>query len=286
MPEKEVTLVLRVIQSVRLGGLWFGAKCDKVHIFGKFSIFSFLIIYVFQLIELVIAKDDPERMFECFSVIFFCGMGILKLFSLNRNHNDWLRLLNRMARLENEQRMTSVSADQSDGEENQVTSSVEVYTEKFKKTLFILLRIYGFTGVIYILSPFIEYGLLWCLGSRPQGYPHILPSWNPLDQKHVVFYVVVVLLETVAAAYCVLMHVAFDSAAIGVMIFICGQFSTLKQQSAMIGGRGRKDNPTEQQNARAHSRIIRCHQTHALLVMQVFYDLLGNALREMTTNCR
>ncbi|KOB72072.1 Olfactory receptor, partial [Operophtera brumata] len=241
MPAKYLTLVPRVVESVRLGGLWFGTEGNKVHILGKVAIVSFLGIYLMQLIALAISKDDPERMFECFSVISFCGMGILKMFSLHQKRKHWQYLLDRMSRMENDQRACKAvpKADQSDDEDH-VTSYVETYTGKFRRTSIILLRIYRFTAVIYIFSPFIEYGLLRFFENNPEGYPHILPGWYPLDRKHVVFYVVMVAIEAVAAVYCVYMHVAFDSAAIGVMIFVCGQFSSLKLQSSKIGGTGKK----------------------------------------------
>lgn len=267
MPAKNLTLVPRVVKSARLMGLWFGTKGDKVQILEKFAIFSFLSIYVLQLIALIIAKDDPERMFECFSVISFCGMGILKMFSLHQKHKHWLRLLDRASLLENHQRACkAISTVNLSDDKEHVSSCVETYTEKFKRTSIILVRIYSFTAVIFIFSPFIEYGLLCFFGNRPEGYPHILPGWYPLDRKHVVCYVVMVFIEVVAAVYCVYMHVAFDSTAIGVMMFVCGQFSLLKSQCSMIGGRGNMYNLTRQRDARAHLRIIKCHRTHVLLV--------------------
>lgn len=236
------------------------------------AMFCFFSSYVFQTIALFQFKDNIEHLFEVFSVITFCGMGILKLYSLSHNSELWLSLLQTMKVLEEDQlkrdEQLSTAEYESDGEtdNSQVADLVAAYTKKFKQAASILYNIYCATVVIFVLSPFIEYAFRVFKGKTPERYPHILPGWNPFDSAHIICYIGLVVCETVAATYCVCIHIAFDVTVIGVMIFVCGQFSSLVYQSERIGGRGKMCCLSRRRDIRAHARIINCHRVHIQLV--------------------
>uniref|UniRef100_A0A2A4JGV3 Odorant receptor n=1 Tax=Heliothis virescens TaxID=7102 RepID=A0A2A4JGV3_HELVI len=61
------------------------------------------------------------------------------------------------------------------------------------------------------------------------------------------------------------------------MIFVCGQFSLLRDYSAQIGGKGRQCNLSMRRDERARFRIIRCHEIYLLLVNSITeLDMLLN----------
>lgn len=265
-----VSLITHLIHNT---GLCSYLMMHKVHWVANFSTFCFLITFVFQVIALCVAKDDPERLFECCSVLAFCGMGLLKLLSLRRSHQSWRKLLTQISLLESAQLSkdpVSHTEYQSDNEEcDNFADPINVYTNKFRNTATILTRIYSFTAVIFIMSPFVEHFLCKMRGMECLGYPHILPVWATLDDFGVFGYIVIVVCEFVSAVYCVCIHVAFDLTAIGIMIFVCGQFSMLRDYSSRIGRKGRRCNDSKRRDVRAHFRIKRCHETNNFLLKLV-----------------
>ena len=262
-----VTLISCLIRNT---GLTSYITIHRVHWAANVATFCFLMTFILQVIALFMAKDDPERLFECFSVLAFCSMGVLKLISLRRSHQNWRKLLTQISMLEN----TQLSKDpisqaeyQSDDEECvNFSDYINIYTNKFSNTATILTRIYSFTAVIFILSPFVEHFLCKMRGMGCLGYPHILPDWAPLDNLSIFGYIVTVLCEFVSAVYCVCVHIAFDLTAIGIMTFVCGQYSLLREYSSRIGGKGKQCRLSKRRDDRAHFRIIRCQQTNTLLV--------------------
>nr|WCC57368.1 odorant receptor 33 [Papilio dardanus] len=224
-----------------------------------------------QVVELILAKDDPKHLFECFSVLSFCGMGIIKLFSLRGDGKQWRTLLNEAARLEleelKEERNPSTLEYESDNENDfSVTKYTSRYNKSFNFTFTLLSRIYSFTAVIFIISPFIQYTLWQMKGQKTVDYPHILPVWAPFDEMSTIWYILSVVLETVAAVYCVCVHIAFDLTIVGLMIFIHGQFSLLHAKSEQIAGSGKECTLSRARDERAHIRIKNCHRSHIVLV--------------------
>ncbi|KAF9413290.1 hypothetical protein HW555_008456, partial [Spodoptera exigua] len=259
-----VTMIVRVIYNV---GLKSYMTHHKVHWAANVCTFCFIITCLLQVVALFMAKDDPERLFECFSVLSFCGMGVLKLISLRKSNQGWRKLLTQISVLENSQKNKSSTSYQSDNEEpNNFPDFISNYTKKFQNTSTILTRMYGFTAFIFIISPFVEYILRKIRGMECLAYPHILPGWAPLDDLSFVGYMVTVVGEFLAAVYCVCVHIAFDLTAVGIMIFVCGQYSLLRDYSSRIGGKGDHCNLSKKRDLRAHYRIVRCHQTNILLV--------------------
>ncbi|XP_022814981.1 uncharacterized protein LOC111348556 [Spodoptera litura] len=239
----------------------------KVHWAAIVCTFCFIITCLLQVVALFMATDDPERLFECFSVLAFCGMGILKLISLRKSHHSWRKLLTQISVLENSQKKKSSTSYQSDNEEvDNFSAYIDDYTKKFQNTSTILTRIYSFTAFIFIISPFVEYFICKMRGMECLGYPHILPGWAPLDNLSFLGYIVNVVGEFLAAVYCVCVHIAFDLTAVGIMIFVCGQYSLLRDYSSHIGGKGNHCNLSKERDLSAHYRIVRCHQTNILLI--------------------
>ncbi|XP_013142610.1 PREDICTED: odorant receptor 94b-like [Papilio polytes] len=227
-----------------------------------------------QVVELILAKDDPKRLFECFSVLSFCGMGIIKLISLRRNEKSWRYLLNESAQLEieelKEERNPSPLEYDSDNENNIIVSKyAKRYSKSFKFTFTLLPRIYSFTAIIFIVSPFIQYALWQLKGQKTVDYPHILPVWVPFAERSIFWYILSVTLETIAAIYCVCVHIAFDLTIVGLMIFIHGQFSLLHAKSEQIASSGKECTLSSARDVRAHMRIKNCHRFHIALIQIV-----------------
>ncbi|KPJ12040.1 hypothetical protein RR48_06410 [Papilio machaon] len=231
----------------------------------------FFAIISMQVVELILAKDDPKHLFECFSVLSFCSMGIIKLVSLRFDGKKWRNLLNEAAQLEieelKEERNPSSAEYESDDENDfAITKYTRRYNKSFNFTFTMLSRIYRFTAVIYIASPFIQYTLWQMKGQKTVEYPHILPVWAPLDKMSIFWYILSVVLETVAAVYCVCVHIAFDLTIVGLMIFIHGQFSLLHAKSEQIAGSGKECTLCRERDERAHTRIKNCHCFHIMLI--------------------
>lgn len=271
-------LVSMITYLISNTGLTSYITIHKVHWVANVATFCFLITFVLQFIALFMAKDDPERLFECFSVLAFCGMGVLKLISLRRSHQNWRNILTQISSFEK----TQLSKDpishaeyQSDDEESvNFSEYINIYTNKFSNTATIMTRIYSFTAVVFIASPFVEHFLRKIRGIGYLGYPHILPCWAPLDDLSIFGYIITVLCEFVSAVYCVCVHTAFDLTAIGTMTFVCGQYSLLREYSSRVGGKGKRCNLSKRRNNRAHFRIVRCHQSNTLLVKLVWFNVI------------
>ncbi|KAF9808671.1 hypothetical protein SFRURICE_019829 [Spodoptera frugiperda] len=258
-----VTLIVRLINNIGKSYM----TNHKVHWAANVCTFCFIITGLLQVVALFMPKDDPEKLFECFSVLAFCSMGVLKLISLRKNHQSWRNLLTQISILENSQTKKSTDSYQSDDEEvDNFSAYINTYTKKFQNTSTILTGMYSFTAFIFIISPFVEYFLCKIRGLECLEYPHILPGWAPLDILSFYGYIVTVVGEFLAAVYCVLVHIAFDLTAVGIMIFVCGQYSLLRDYSSRIGGLGNHCNLSKKRDLRAHYRIVRCHQTNILLI--------------------
>nr|QIJ45802.1 olfactory receptor [Glyphodes pyloalis] len=275
-PSNLVTLIVQRIRNIGISLVKDGAI---VHWLGRISTIIFCSLYVLQFKAILSAKDD--RLFECISEMTFCGMGILKLISLYRNHKHWNFLINAVSELEKEELSNEESFDKYEKDDDvEFTFSYHIvsYTAEFKTVSTVLARIYGFTAIIYVLSPFLEYGFL--KDTREDGWPHILPIWPPFDHLSFSGYLFTILLEFIAAVFCVFVHVAFDLTAVGFMIFICGQFVLLRQYSQSIGGNGRQLQLSRKRDERAHHRIARCHKIYERLMIasHVLSTLLKNIL--------
>nr|AOE48025.1 putative odorant receptor OR20 [Athetis lepigone] len=269
--EDLVTLICSLIHNTGLSSY---ITLHKVHWAANLSTFCFVTTCITQVVTIFMAKDDPEKLFECFSVLAFCGMGVLKLISLRKSHQNWRKILTEISKLENSQLSKNSMSDadcQSDNNEECVNFSdyIKNYTYKFRHTTTILTRIYSFTAVVFIVSPFVEHNLCKMRGLECQGYPHILPGWSPLDAFSDFGYVVTVLCELLASVYCVCVHIAFDLTAIGIMIFVCGQYSCLRDFSSRIGGSGKQCKLSKKRDKRAHISIKRCHQINMVLVSSI-----------------
>ncbi|CAK1601131.1 unnamed protein product [Parnassius mnemosyne] len=266
-------LVFLVWHSLRKTGLVMSLDNGGVHWMANVAMASFLVTTVMQIIDLFLSINDPDRLFECFSILSFCGLGVIKLLSLRYDGDQWRNLLKEASKLEKEElnnENLSPLDYESDNEDEYSVSKyyVERYTKAFNATFKLLTRIYLFTEFVYITSPFIEYALFKYKNPEIVYYPHILPLWTPLDD--VVFgYILTILLELISAAYCVSVHVAFDLSAVGLMMFIRGQFCLLHAKSERIGGKGKKYNLSKTRDLRAHLRIKNCHRLHIVLVSLV-----------------
>lgn len=258
-----------VQHRIRNTGIHYGTSTFEIRRIAQLSIICFLVTNVTQVIALFMAKDDPNKLFACFSVLSFCLMGFLKLSSLLGNQGRWRFLIAKAALMEgdqlkyNQNLMPDYESD--DEEENPFSKHIQSYTKNFFNISTYLSRIYSFTAVVFMASPFIEYGIYVWQGKDVIESPHILPGWAPLEM-YPFGYVLTILAESIAAVYCVMVHVAFDLTAVGLMIFIRGQFTLLHAYSGRIGGKGRKCNLSKKRDDRAHFRIIKCHQIHVSLL--------------------
>ncbi|XP_013177456.1 PREDICTED: putative odorant receptor 92a [Papilio xuthus] len=242
-----------------------------VHWLANVAAAIFFVATSLQVVELILAKDDPKHLFECFSVLSFCSMGIIKLISLRCDGKQWQNLLKEAAQLEidelKEERNPSTVEYESDDENDfAISKYTSRYNKSFNFTFTLLSRIYSFTAVIYIVSPFIQYTLWQMKGQNSVEYPHILPVWAPFADMNMFWYILSIGLETVAAIYCVCVHIAFDLTIVGLMIFIHGQFSLLHAKSEQIAGSGKACTLRRARDERAHMRIKNCHRFHIVLV--------------------
>lgn len=253
---------------IKNAGIHYGVDTFHIQNAAKLCILCFVLTNVTQVIQLFMAKEDPKKLFSCFSVLSFCLMGFLKLWSLISSQERWRFLIAQAASMECDQltykqKMPDYESD--DEDENPFATHITIYTKKFITISTYLSRIYSFTAVVFIASPFIEYAIYVGQGKNAVEPAHILPGWAPLGTTPF-GYVVTIVAEGVAAVYCVMVHVAFDLNAVGLMIFIQGQFSLLHTYSERIAGKGNKFNLTKKRDDRAHFRIKKCHQIHVLLL--------------------
>ncbi|XP_039751334.1 uncharacterized protein LOC120627398 [Pararge aegeria] len=268
---RKMNLKSIIRQRMRNAGIWNDSSTYGIHWAAKMSILAFFLTLITQALALFMTRGDSKELLSCFSVLSFCFMGFLKLISLVTGHTRWRLLISLASSLEQEQiNERDYKYDyESDGEEDDSFSEhIRSYTKKFSTISIYLSRVYCFTAVVFMASPFIEYGLHLYQGTYVERYPHILPSWNPLDFS-TTGYVVTILAEILSAVYCVRVHTAFDLTAIGLMIFIRGQFNLLHRYSERIGGHGNNCYLSNRRDARAHLRIKKCHHIHVTLLKSV-----------------
>ncbi|XP_045495240.1 uncharacterized protein LOC123693995 isoform X1 [Colias croceus] len=262
---------ITIIKWIQKIGLWLGPTGNEIHWLTKICISCFFLANVAQMIALFLAKNDPEKLFGCFSVLSFCGMGFIKLYSMQFKRDDWNFLLKQAFILENDELnnddTTGVDYDTDDEDNDKFSGHILVYSRKFLSTKSLLSQMYSFTGIVYISTPFIEYGIYKIKG-EVVDWLHVLPVWSPLDVS-AFGYAATIIAEIIASVYCVSVHIVFDSFATGTMIFVCGQFSLLHAYSQRIGGSGKQFNLCQERDARAHYRIKKCHFIHVTLLRMV-----------------
>nr|ARO76434.1 odorant receptor 29 [Conogethes punctiferalis] len=270
----------QITQTINNTGITFEDDRIKWHWIASVSVICFVIADVAMIIALF-SVDDEERFFECFSVLCFCFVGFLKFLSLNCNHKQWSSILSNITALEKEQiSYEPASVEYESDDENETFNFpqyINSYTAQFQAVSTFLFRMYITTLIIFAVSPFVEYAFLRILGEHVE-WLRILPGWEPFANKSFVGHVINIIIEIIGSCYCVILHVAFDLTSIGVMIFICGQFSLLRVYSENIGGKGRHWQLSKRRDERAHQRIIRCHKIHGLLMNT------SNELSKLLTN--
>nr|QEE82747.1 odorant receptor 29 [Conogethes pinicolalis] len=259
-------------QTINNTGITFEDDTVKWHWIASISVICLVIAEVTMVIALFDIEDE-ERFFECFSVLCFCFVGFLKFLSLNCNHKQWSFILSNITELEKEQisyepPSVEYETDDESDDENETfhfPHHINSYTAQFQAVSTFLFRMYTTTLIIFVVSPFVEYAFRRILGERVE-WLRVLPGWEPFANKSFVGHVINIIVEIIGSCYCVVLHVAFDLMSIGVMIFICGQFSLLRVYSENIGGTGRHWQMSKRRNERAHQRIISCHKIHVLLM--------------------
>lgn len=268
---KKKNLINTLRTYVDNAGLWQGPKAK-----GTYSAYVagfILIIYVATLVvTLFLVMDDVAKLFECFSILTFCCMAVFKLHSLGKCSKEWLAVLKQSQELEDytscnhHVNVEYESEEELVARDNLVERNIKSYQSQFRSTLKFINRIYNFTLLIFLLTPFVEYAYRIIIYVEIEGYPHILPGWAPLDRLGLVVYVVTIVFEIIASVYCVVIHLAFDVTSVGLMIFLSGQFALLRERSAKIGGGGKDYQLTLERDSRAHYRIIQCHRSHIILI--------------------
>lgn len=255
---------------LRNAGIWKDTPQNSIHWATKLVMAIFLSTVFLQVIVLFQSKDDPKLFFECLSICTFCATGALKLNTLVGNIDRWIVLLSRVNLLENQQLNTEAVNDveydtDDDSKVDFHPIYIQKYTTRFQSIATILDRIYRSTMVIFIVTPFVEYGF-WRIRGENVAYPHIFTGWTWVDELHFAVYVGTVVFEAIGATYCVFVHFAFDLTSVGLMIFISGQFKLLRNYSELIGGSGKYCNVSKRRDDRAHFRIKKSHITHIFIV--------------------
>ncbi|XP_022123189.2 odorant receptor Or1 [Pieris rapae] len=278
---RRTTMEVSIKNWVKKTGLWFGPLGDSTNWFAKICIICFFITNAAQFVSLIISRNDPEHLFRCFSVLSFCGMGFIKLTSLQLRRQSWRYLYNKTYILENEQLNnddTTVNYESDDEENRTFPQHILLYTKQFVTTSSWLAKMYSFTAVVYILSPFIEYAIYSANGDVTFRV-HVLPIWSPLDNVSIIGYVFTLIVEIIASIYCVAIHITFDTFATGTMIIICGQFTSLREYSKYVCGSGKQCDLNLKRDARAHYRIKKCHFIHVTLLSMV--NKLNELIRDI-----
>ncbi|XP_023935441.2 uncharacterized protein LOC112043972 [Bicyclus anynana] len=274
-------LKLIIQQHMLRAGIWSDSSTYGIHWAAKASIVAFILTNITQAITLFTTKGDSKAQLACFSVLSFCFMGLLKLSCLVLKQKHWRNLLSQAIALEDEQlnnRDYKYDYDSDDEEDDTFNEQITSYTKKMSAISTWLSRVYVFTAIVFMASPFVEYGLGVIQGKPMDRYAHILPCWSPLDIS-VVGYMVNILAEIVASLYCVRVHIAFDLTVIGLMVFICGQFNLLHKYSERIGGKGENCELSNRRDIRAHFRITKCHYIHVFVLKSV--NELGKLIKNI-----
>lgn len=269
--KKKKNIINTLRTYVHNAGLWQGPEAKDAY-WAMVARFCFFTNVATQIITLFLVVDDVAKFFECFSIFSFCCMAVLKLNSLRKWSKDWLAAFKQAQELEDymssnhDVTVEYESEDELVDKDNLVEWNIKSYHDKFRSTITFINRLYIFTLLIFLLSPFIEYEY-WIINYvEVEKYPHVLPGWAPLDSLGLVGYVVTIVFEIIAAVYILVVHLTFDVTCVGLMIFLSGQFALLREQSAKIGGRGTNYQLTLARDSRAHYRIIQCHRSHIILL--------------------
>ncbi|XP_061703997.1 uncharacterized protein LOC133515460 [Cydia pomonella] len=259
--QKNPSIANTALRLICNTGIWHYQSLG-LHWVAKFAIICFISTNLTQVATLLIERDDSTRMFETFSVLSFCGMGTLKLFNLYTNRKRWTSIISQLQCIEHEQLHGKLlSCIDSDIEEDYSPQIIAKYTQRHTFISSVLLRLYSITAIVFIATPFVEYAVT----ADASYFPHILPGWAPLDNIGFAGYFLTLIFEIVASVYCVFIHVAFDCTSVGIMIFICGQFSLLRRKTEDIAGSGEDCMPSTMRDVRAHLKIIESHGTHIAL---------------------
>lgn len=224
--------------------------------------------FLAQVIATYQAKNDAERFFECFGVLTFCGMGILKLWSLRDCCGRWFQLLANSEALQHEQEDDQSEVEYETDDEHtddNFTRHITSYSHECKSVVTGITGLYITTLIIFTLSCFVEY-VYWKIMMVESPYPHILPSWSPLERLGFVGYLLTLISEIISATYCVIVHIAFDTTIVSLMIIVTGQFSLLWDYCERIAGKGADCIYSMRRDIRAHHRIVKCHRLHLKLI--------------------
>jgi hypothetical protein len=267
--------MLSIVSNVRKWHYYAGFKIEdnstRVHWMAKIAIVCYFFTYFFQIIEIGLIKDDPEEVFEGFSVLSFSGMGILKLIFIKKNYRRWWSLLTVMADIEEKELGFKPPLEEYESDEDNTGTAmkfmknIKSYSKNYQTVSSVIKKIYATTAIIFIFSPFIEYALMRLIKTELINWPHILCNWYVLGELGVTVYVLTIVIEIISAVFCVYVHMLFDITSIAVCIFLCGQFNLLRTYSKNIGGKGKHLSLSERRDNRAHYRIMRCHKIHLVL---------------------
>ncbi|CAK1540453.1 unnamed protein product [Leptosia nina] len=280
---RKTTFEVTITKWIYKAGLWLGPRGGSINWFAKICVLCFFITNVAQFIALIKDRHDLEKLFGCFSILSFCVMGFMKFLSLHTRRDCWRFLHAKAFSLEdgqlNEDDVT-VNYESDDDDINSLYPHISLYTKRLLSTTDLLSKMYAFTLVVYILSPFVEYAIFRIRGEVDVFKVHVLPIWSPLDNVSVFGYLFTLVVEITASVYCVAIHIAFDSFSTGTMIFVCGQFSLLREYSTRIGGSGNRFDLDIKRDARAHYRLQKCHFIHVTLLSMVnkLNDLIRNII--------
>ncbi|CAG9785494.1 unnamed protein product [Diatraea saccharalis] len=174
-------LVSTILQFVGDTGLRMGAK-NHVHWLAETVACIYIIIYTMEIIAVVNVRHDSIKFFEYIKDLSLGGIGIIKLISLRRNHHRWHLLLEKATNIEKDQ-LEWQSKCENDSKDDSFAFSeyISDYSKKFQLTSKVLSYTYKITLVVYVSSPFLEYGYRKFFGGGTDDLPHILPSCSPLD---------------------------------------------------------------------------------------------------------
>nr|QMS80339.1 odorant receptor [Histia rhodope] len=270
-PQNTSSIIISIImQSIQFIGVWSSVGYKRS--IANFATICFILTIGAQVINLVLERNDSEKMMEAFSVFSVCLMGLLKYISLRRNSTAWQYLLSRVSQIENEKmnenndNLLDYETDDDNKETVPSVKHVYTYNDKAKFISTVLTRFYTLTVFMFVSTPIFEYFWKTYKNHEPMKLPHILPGWTPQDDFHFCAYFITVACEAIAAVYCVRIHVTFDVTFVTLMIFSCGQFNYLWVKSERIGGSGNNCQLSIKRDKRANFRIMQCHKSHIMLV--------------------
>lgn len=236
------------------------------HWLANFNTFCIVAVCILQAITLSRSLDNLQNLIDCFGPLSTCMMGLLKLLSLRIQAPKWRSLLHGIRTLEDQQlgSLNLVDDGEYETDDEDIPSQDFSYIKRIGKFSRIIRTIYYSTLAGFSVTPFIEASLMYFRHDSWES-PHILPVWTPLEEP-LYLYLINVSLEVFGATFSIFAQLIFDSAAIGSMIFITGQFQILRANIERVAGRGRNGRYNQKRDRRAHLRIISCHQHHITLM--------------------